>query len=447
MIAHPSPAELKSLVRGGISKRKAKKVLAHLLEGCKECYAVVKPEFPLAFGAGPAEVTLEAMEAYSVPVEQAIAKACWFARYLQTEQEKVPQAAKLLEQEGIEAIFDLPAEFSGLALYEALLAKSWVLRRESPAEMVSFARGAVLVAEALNKRRIGKRRWFDLQARAWGELANAHRAADDLDKAGEMFDQAFEHFRHGTGDKALEVRLHDLQASYYGTRRWFKLALKSIDAVYAIHIRNGDSHLAGRALISKALYMIYSGQPESALPLLDEALSMIDEAGDPQLVCDAVQNRLLALVDSRRFPEARKVLFINAARFQEFAGGISHLKIEWLKARIDAGLGSLTSAELTFLEVRPKFAAAGLGFHTALVSLELSLIHMLQGEVGEARNEATEAAKVFRKLKVHRELLVAVGVVQRCFEIGAATVTLLESVIEYARRAEHDPGLRFEPRF
>ena len=447
MTAHPSPTDLKALVRGGISKRRARRVLVHLFRGCKECLAVVEPELPLAFGAGPAEATPEAMELYSEPVEQAIAKVSWYARYLQTEQQKVPKAAELLEQEGLEAIFDLPPEFSGLALYEALLAKSWALRRESPAEMVAYARGAVLVAETLDKRRLGKRRWFDLQARAWGELANAHRAANNLDKAGELFDQAFEHFRHGTGDKTIEVRLHDLQASYYGTRRWFKLALKSLDAVHAIHTRNGDLRLAGRALISKALYTIYSGEPRSALPLLDEALAMINETHDPQLVCDAVQNRLLALVESGLFPEARKVLFLNSTRFQEFAGGINQIKIEWLKARIDAGLGSLTSAELTFLEVRRGFEAAGMSFSIALVTLELSLIHLRQGRLAESRKEATDAGKVFRRLGVHRELLVAMGVVQRSFEIGAATVTLLESVVEYARRAEYDPGLQFEPRF
>ena len=447
MTAHPSPDELKALVRGGISKRKAKEVLVHLFGGCEECFAVVEPELSLAFGAGPAEVTPEAVEAYSDPVERAIAKACRHQRYLQKEHEKVPHAAEVLEREGLEVVFAPHPGLSGLALYEALLEKSWALRREKPAEMVRYARGAAFVATTLDKRRLGKRRWSDLQARAWGELANAHRAADNLDEAGVVFDRAFELFRSGTGDKVLEARLHDLQASYYGTRRWFKLALKSLDAVHAIHIRNGNPHLAGRALLSKALYTIYSGQPESALPLLDQALTMIDEARDPQLACDVTQNRLLALVDSRRFPEARKVLFLNAARFQELAGSINQLKIEGMKARIDAGLGSLISAEQIFLAVRRGFEAAGMGFHAALVSLELSLIHMRQGRLAEARKEATEAGEVFRSLGVHRELLVALGVVQRSFEIGIATVPLLESVVEYARRAEHDPELRFEPRF
>jgi tetratricopeptide (TPR) repeat protein len=445
--AHPSPDELKALVRGGISQRKAKEVLVHLFEGCQECFAVVEPELPLAFGAGPAEVTPEAVEAYSDPVERAIAKACRHQRYLQKEHEKVPHAAEVLEREGLEVVFAPHPGLSGLALYEALLEKSWALRREKPAEMVRYARGAAFVATTLDKRRLGKRRWSDLQARAWGELANAHRAADDLDEAGVVFDRAFELFRRGTGDKALEARLHDLQASYYGTRRWFKLALKSLDAVHAIHIRNGDSRLVGRALVSKALYTIYSGQPEAALSLLDEALSMIDEGEDPQLTCDALHNRLLALVDCGRFPEARKFLFLHAARFNTFSGKVNHIRINALRARIDLGMGAFDSAERGFLEVKQAMEEVGKGFAVALATLELALVHMHQSRLAESNKEATEAGEVFRSLGVHRELLVALGVVQRSFEIGIATVPLLESVVEYVRRAEHDPGVRFEPRF
>jgi tetratricopeptide (TPR) repeat protein len=445
--AHPSPTEIQALVRGGISKRRSKQVLVHIFRGCKECLAILKPELPFAFGAGPGEVTPETMAPYSEPVERAIAKVSRKARYLQKEQRQIPQAAEWLGQEGLEDVFAPPPRLSRLAFYEALLEKSWALRRESPKEMVRYARAAALVATTLDKRWLGKKRWFDLSARAWGELANAYRAADDLDKAGEAFDRAFELLRCGTGDKTIEARLHDLQASYYGTRRWFKLALKSLDAVHALHVRKGDSQRAGRALIKKALYTIYSGQPELALSLLDEALAMIDEERDPELTCDAMHNRLLALVDARRFPEARKVLFLNGVRFKAVAGKIHRLKIDGLRARIDAGMGSLTSAEHLFLKVRQGMEAAGMGFHAALISLELSLIYKRQGRIAESRKEATEAAEVFRTLGVHRELLVALGVVQRSFEVGLATVPLLESLVEYVRRAEHDPGLRFEPRF
>ena len=154
-----------------------------------------------------------------------------------------------------------------------------------------------------------------------------------------------------------------------------------------------------------------------------------------------------ALVQTGQFQEARKAMFRNAARFKAFAGTIAQIKIEWARASIDAGLGAFPSAETGFLKARRGLEAAGMGFATALISLELSLLHLRQNRVGDARKEATGAAKVFRRLGVHRELLVALGVVQRSFELGIATVPLLESAVEYARRAEHDPGLRFEPRF
>lgn len=447
MAAHPSSTEIRALVHGGISKRRSRQVLGHIFRGCEECLAILKPELPYAFGAAPGEVTPETVEPYSEPVGRAIAKACRHVRFLDNDQRRIPEAAAWLEREGLEDVFAPPPGLSRLAVYEALLEKSWTLRRENPKEMIRFAQAAALVAKTLDKRQLGKKRWFDLNARAWGELANAHRAADDLDQAGEAFERAFELLRQGTGDKAVQARLHDLQASYYGTRRWFKLALKSLDSVHAFHTRNGDSHRAGRALVSKALYTIYSGQPEQALALLDTALPLIDESLDPGLVSDAHQNRIRALLESGQFTEARKGLFLNAARFRAFAGTVHQIKIEWMRASIDAGLGAFPSAEMGFLKARRSLEAAGQGFHVALISLELSLLQLRQDRVGEARKEATESAEVFRSLGVHRELLVALGVVQRSFELGIATVPLLESAVEYARRAEHDPGMRFEPRF
>ncbi len=449
MTAHPSPTDVKALVRGGISKRRARKVLGHLFEGCRECLAVLEPERPLAFGAGPGEVTPETTAVYADPVDRAIAKACRYQRYLQRERDRVPLAAELLEREELDEVILLPPPgLGGLALYEALLQKSWALRRESPADMVRYARGAtIVVLTGLDKRRLGQERWFDLNARAWGELANAYRAADRLDEAGEAFETAFQLLRQGSGDEALATRLYDLQASYFGTRRWFSLALKSLDAVHAFHARNGSAHLAGRALVKKALYTIYSGEPEPAIVLLDKALPMIDEERDPELVSDAHQNRIWALVYSGQFPEARKSLFRNAARFKAFAGRIAQIKAEWLRACIDAGLGAFQSAELGFLKAKQALESAGMGFAAALVSLSFSLLYLRQGRTADSRKEAEEAAEVFRKLGVHRELLVALGVLQRSYEVGMATVRLLESVVEYVRRAEHDPGLRFEPRF
>src|SRR5436305_3889121 len=61
-----------------------------------------------------------------------------------------------------------------------LLRASNTLRRDYPAQMVELAEIAVEASRLVPLVPYGLRRVRDLEARAWGELANAYRVADDL---------------------------------------------------------------------------------------------------------------------------------------------------------------------------------------------------------------------------------------------------------------------------
>jgi hypothetical protein len=56
-----------------------------------------------------------------------------------------------------------------------------------------------------------------------------------------------------------------------------------------------------------------------------------------------------------------------------------------------------------------------------------------------------EAVETFRRLAIEREMLVALRLLQQAFSLGLAKITLLEDVIAFLRRAEHDPNAKFEP--
>jgi tetratricopeptide (TPR) repeat protein len=335
----------------------------------------------------------------------------------------------------------------GFALYEALLERSWSLRHENPAAMVRLAKMATLVASGLSIQRYG-RRLADFEARAWGELANAYRVTDDLEEAGEAFERAFEHLARGTGDEWLQARLYDLQASYFGSRRWFGLALGALDVVHAIHQRRGDRHLAGRALISKGIYTDYQGHPLEAVTLFREGLSGIDEEADPDLAFTARYNQAVCMLECGRFREARTTLW-PLLRERSASGRINRLKALWVKGRVDLGLGELDRAGQALLEARTGFEEAGMGFAAALVSLELALVWLRQDRAAQAWEVVQEAGKVFERLQVHREVLAAVMILQRSIQLGKATVGLVESVVQFARQAQvHlDPDARFVPRF
>jgi tetratricopeptide (TPR) repeat protein len=352
-----------------------------------------------------------------------------------TELERFRRALALLQSgRGVIALAqegDMMIE--GLGVYEALLTRSWAVRYDDPREMCHLAGAAVEVAGGLDAAAYGWPRVADYRARAWGELANAYRVADRLYEAEQAFGTAFSLARQGTGDRRLRARLLDLEASLLGTQREFDLALPRLASLAELHREAGDSHQAGRALVSRALYTFYRGKPREALRIIAEALELIDEQREPGLAAVALQNQLLFLVECGRYKEARKILFQSRSRFAA-TGRLVQLKALWLQGRIDHGLRKLTSAEAAFREVKRGFEDAGKGFACALAGLDLAMTQMCQGRADQAAAEALQAAAMFQALSIHREVLGAVIFLEQEFEGRRGSLALLESTVRYLRR-------------
>lgn len=150
------------------------------------------------------------------------------------ESEIVEKAIAYLLAHGFEGLADAPDYVRGRALFEALLERSWVLRHEDPAGMVTFTRWAVVVAGTLEREGYGAQEVADFYCRAWAELANAHRVADDLDSAERAMDCAQDYYCKGTRNDPLSARFLDLQASLQGNLRKYEQASAALDVVATI---------------------------------------------------------------------------------------------------------------------------------------------------------------------------------------------------------------------
>jgi tetratricopeptide (TPR) repeat protein len=437
---HPTPSDLEDFLKGLLSGEKARGVIRHLALGCVTCTGEVRQvRARLVPGSTPDEDAV-----YTEILERAQRSAL----HLDREAARAREITPMLIHGGLMAVVreaDLP--LSGFAMYLALLDASWAVRYESPREMVSLARAAVEVASKLDTKRYGARPIYDLQTRAWGELANALRVADDLDESERAYGMAFELLLQGSGDPYVKVRLYDLHASFLGTRRRFGLAFSALDVVVSLYLDLGERHLAGRALIIKAMYSHYSGQPEVALRLSREGISFLDKSIEPELTFLAAHNRILFLGACGRFREAKKELFLHRSDLNNVEGRVNQLKLRWLQAQVSAGLEEWESAEVAFLEAKEGFEAAGMRFHAALASLDLSLLWVRWGRLREAEDLGSEAADVFLALGIQREALGCVMVLKDAFKKRKATVVLLESVVEFLRQTQIDPDACFTPRF
>jgi len=423
---HLTPAESQAALRKELSRERWREVVRHLLRGCAQCRAVLGEELhPLA---------PERESEYDRVLEASFESA--FQRASPGDRHTGAMGGLPAQDQGLAAAADeVQAPVKALGGLDSLFERSYAMRYDDPREMVRLTCSAVELALGLDPAVLGARRVADQQARAWGELANAYRVAENLWEAQRAFANAFQLLERGTGDRLLKARLFNLHASLLGTQRKFALALEALDVVYALYLEVGDVHLAGRSLIAKAKYLHSSGRPEEALALNERGLSLIDETRDPALPAVAVHNHLSFLVACGNFLEARELLSKNR-HLARPAGQVMATTLHWVEGQIHAGLGSLADAEAVFLEVKEEFERLGLGFGEAVAALDLALVWMRQGRVAEAEKVVIEAAGVFAALDIHREAVAAVHLLKEAFRIEKASVELIAQTVAFLREWE-----------
>lgn len=333
-----------------------------------------------------------------------------------------------------------------LARMRELLQRSWQLRHDDPQAMVQLARLAAQSSRQLDPREHGPASVSDLQAEAHAELGNAYRVADRLHEADIELTRARALFERGTRTEALEIRLLELEASLAADRRQFERARTGLLKVLAYHQRNRDAHLMSRTLVLMGLYAGYAGEFEKGVELLERGLALMDSGRDPKLACAAAHNLILLLVDSGRFPEAKKLRLVHSRHLMQAGGRVNEIKFRALEGRIDSGLGNYRRAEGIFREVRGGFEEAGRPYIAGIASLDLAAALLAQGKAEEAKAAALAAVETFTRLEVQREAFQAVILLRNAFEVQKATREMVDEVARFLQWIEIDPALRFEGR-
>ncbi|HYN20486.1 MAG TPA: hypothetical protein VE078_05970, partial [Thermoanaerobaculia bacterium] len=306
--------------------------------------------------------------------------------------------------------------------------RSYSVRLSDPDTMLHLAELAARSAEDLDPETYGAEQVADLQARAWAEVANAHRVIGDHPKADQMMAVAVDCRARGTGDPRLLARLSDLAASLACAQRRFDEAFRLLDIAYTIYLKLGDTHSAGRILIARGLYAGYTGEPLEGIRYLVHGLNTIDRSRDPKLAFQALHNILLLRVDLGEYREARKTMRQMRPLYERYLSDLEWTKVRWMEGKIAVGLGELDQAETAFRQASEKFDRAGLGYRAALVSLDLVGVWLHQGRNAEIRQLVAELLATFRAVGVEREALAGVLLLRDAVECDQATQELLQLI-------------------
>jgi tetratricopeptide (TPR) repeat protein len=449
---HPTPAALEAFLASRLSAQERSAVLAHLLRGCELCREVIAPLANVLFYPGRAEPAADPADPnlgweYEFPVTRAVKHALRAARERSQERETAAgEIAALLQGSALPS--GPPADLGGpggpgcrrgFSWCEQFLAESRAQVHEDPQSAVLLATFAVTLAESkLEADRFPPGQVADLRARARAELGNARRVSDDLANAESEMTRALGHAEAGTGDPLVLARIMGLCASLYRDQRRFAEAGRLLDAVQAIYRDHGESHLAGRSLVSQGLLLGTANDPWGAIRRIEEGIALLDPRRDPALLFTAVHSLIWFLVEAGQLDAARRLIGTSGGLYTTLAGAVDRIKLRWMEGRIAAALGNLEGARTAFAEARQGFASHGKPGDVALVSLDLATVYLRQGRPAEVGRLAEEMLVTFRALGIRREAIAALLLLQEAVQTERATLSLCAEIATQLRRFDRE---------
>lgn len=324
-----------------------------------------------------------------------------------------------------------------------------------PDRAVEAAELAVLVSDLLKEDPGQTSQLYRLRGYAWAHDANARRVLGDLRNADESFsisDAWWEAGEAGGEDVfGYEPLVLDFKASLRIFQRRFPEALALLDRLYALHTDGRrpmlqDPHLAGRALVKKALAFAEMEEPERAIELLQEAEALVDGQRDPRLLLCLRHNLLWNWTSVGGYQQAESLLPAVKNLGLELGNPLDLVRLRWAEGRVAAGLGHTEEAIQVFEELRQDFARRRIAYDAALVTLELTALYARLGYTDQVKKLSLEMAKIFRVQDVPREALAALLFFQKAAERESATAKLAHEVAAFLEKLRTNPGLQFDLR-
>jgi tetratricopeptide (TPR) repeat protein len=425
---HLTPEELRRLLDRDRGEEETR-LLLHTLAVCPACRAVGGSILDL-YREGAIGLTF-----CMVDIELARSRASAPALFEELSQLSFEEQLERIEEDD---------RFQTIGLSELLCLQSERVAASDALRATDLAELAVFVASRLSPGPI-ERSWLDqVLAHAFAHLGNARRVLGELRSAKDAFRDAQEFWEAGTAEAGdsfgYEARYLALKASLRREERHFEQALDLLKQALAAE---GGPALRDAILVAKAKTLEEMGEPEQAIACLREVAAGIDPHAAPRLLLCIKHNLLLLLTAEGRHSEAEELLPAVRNLAETLGNRLDLLRLRWAEARIAKGREDLSIAAFIFEEVRVAFLAQEIGFDAALVSLELAVLRLEAGEVGEVKRIAREILPIFQSRDVHREALAALAVFRHAAETETVTVAFAKRLAEYLQKSRHNPHLQF----
>lgn len=332
------------------------------------------------------------------------------------------------------------AKLRNWALSELLCEESIKAAGDSADRALDLATLALRVAELIP----GDEAWRQrVQGYAWAHVGNARRVKGDLPSADAAFGRFQKLWSAGAiGDPGLlnEARVLGLEAALRRFQTRFAEARDLLDRALAVDKGYETKYL----LLTQAKLLEEMDDFSGAVAALQKAAPIVESEGDTRFLLLLRHNLAVSLCSLGRYGQAGELLPEIEALAAKVGNGLDELRLHWLKGRLSAGLGQRDEAAKIFFSVREGLLSRGITYDAALVSLELAIVYLEGGRLEEVKNLAHQMASVFQSQGIHREALAALMIFRDAAEHKTLTSELAHSLIQYFRRVQGNPDLKFE---
>jgi len=449
---HLTDGDVEGFLSGGLSPDVFRRVVRHLVTGCRACGARIGATVPRDAFMPPEPPAEE--DAYDAAIDRAWKKVRGLRRRWDKDQARFARGREWLSAS--------PAGFSGLTPgqrqslvpwvhVEILLWRSSEARYCSPGKMLEDADRAKYVVERIDTTPYGHGFLSDLRVRVWAELANAYRVNELYRHSRAAFRGARELLERGTGNLMLRAYLDELEATLFKDQRRFGEAYELHDEAFAVYRKLGERHLSGRVLTSKAITLALADKPQAATRLFRRALPLLDASRDPQLVTSTQYNLLDALVRANDLHGAVRVLVQSGLREKLSGEPLSLTRLRWVEGKILAKQKRYEEAEKVFAEVRAAFRAQKLEYVAAVAGVDQTLMLVRLNRLNDAHLVARDLAAEFYRQEYRNnvnteEAMKALSFLENVCAMKLVNAFMAEAVRSFLEEAQRDKGLRFDIR-
>lgn len=275
-----------------------------------------------------------------------------------------------------------------------------------------------------------------LLARAAAHRANALRVLGDHPAAEQRFvDLRRDLARDPIADTAALAEITSLEASLRIEQNLHDEAEELLDRAALGYRHAGDAGGLARTRLKQVMLMRTLGRPEEILTLLGDTppSAGID---DLYLALAVITERINALCELERFPEAHRILHRHTDEFEASEDPHAGAVFRCLEGRIALGLGEHAAAEEAFASCRDAMLTLDRYHDAAVACLYLAEVLLATGRTTDLRLLAGQLVERFRSSRLPAEAFQAI----QLFSQAAAAERLTADLLARLRRHLSAPG-------